>query len=124
MSHGLSRKIKKLSRFLDCGGVILRIKLKDRHYSSDDNFIRNFHEVDITKNPIISIRYYHKDWSTGKGLNLVWDFSYRSPAISLKVKNWGSNYYKDPYIDVCWRISDIRYMLVKYPDGEIKTIWI
>ena len=124
MSHGLSRKIKKLSRFLDNGGVILRIKLKDRNYSSDDNFIRKFHEVDITKNPIIFIRYYHKDWVTDKGLNLVWSLDYRCPAISIKVKNWGSDYYKDPYIDVYWRISDIRYMLVKYPDGEIKTIWI
>jgi len=122
MSHGLSRKIKKLSRFLDCGGVILRIKLKDRHYSSD--VIRNFHEVDITKNPTIFIRYYHKDWSIGKGLNLVWSLSYKCPVLNVNVKNWGSNYYKDPYIDVCWRISDIRYMLVKYPDGEIKTIWI
>ena len=122
MSHGLSRKIKKLSRFLDSGGVILRIKLKDRHYSP--NVIRNFHEVDITKNPIIFIRYYHKDWTAGKGLNLVWSSSYKCPTINLNVKNWGSDYYKDPYIDVCWPISDIRYMLVKYPDGEIKTIWI
>lgn len=123
MSHGLSRKIKKLSRFLDNGGVILRIKLKGKP-SNTDNFIRNFHEVDITKNPTIFIRYYHKDWSIGKGLNLVWDLSYRCPAINLKVKNWGSDYHKDPFIDICWRISDIRYMLVKYPDGEIKTMWI
>ena len=123
MAHGLSRKIKKLSRFLDCGGVILRIKLKGKPLDTD-NFIQKFHEVDITKKPTIFIQYYHKDWSIGKGLHLVWDLSYRCPAINLKVKNWGSNYYKDPYIDVYWRISDIRYMLVKYPNGEIKTIWI
>ena len=120
MSKGISRRIKKLSRFLDNGGIILKVKLKGK--SSDiDNYIRNFHEVDIHTKPIIYVKWYYHNI----GSHVVCDYGqYKCPVLSISVKNCGSSYYKDPYINVTWPISNIRYMLVLYPDGLIKTIWL
>lgn len=120
MSKGISRRVKKLSRFLDNGGIILKVKLKGKP-SDTDNYIRKFHDVDVNKPQTISAGYL----SSLKSSHIIPNLNrWRCPILNITVKNWGDPYYKDPYIDVHWGICDIRYMLVKYPDGEIKTIWL
>lgn len=120
MSKGISRRVKKLSRFLDNGGIILKVKLKGKP-SDTDNYIRKFHEVNVNKPQTISIHWYNHLKSSHIIAN---QDRWRCPVLNITVKNWGSPYYKNPYIDVHWGICDIRYMLVLYPDGVIKTIWI
>ena len=100
MAHGIKRKANKLQKFLDNGGIILKIKFKGE---------QNSKFFDIIQDDISPINH-HQEFNKG------YHGYYLAPCLKFTFRDtndWG----------YC-PFSRIRYMLVKYPDNTIKTIWI
>ena len=98
MSHGIRRKGRKLQKFLDNGGTILKIKIKG-------NPNNEFFEINQDVKPSVVNSSFPK-WCYGH---------YWAPVLKFQYNKIVNGFTP---------LSKIRYMLVKYPDGLIKTIWI
>lgn len=96
---GTRTKGKKLQKFIDNGGIILKLKLKGEPNSK-------FWDIDQNKEYSVHDHCFNK-WYNGHYYAPVFDF-----------------YFKDSEEHGYIRLSVIRYMLVKYPNGEIGTIWV
>jgi hypothetical protein len=110
MSHGIRRKARKLQKFLDNGGIILKLKFKGK---PNDRLDQRFFTIDQNIKPII------KDDRFYKLNNHYW-----APILDIHFKNDGDGYCLGHVLDAYCPLSKVRYMLVKYSNGLIKTIWI
>lgn len=111
MSHGIRRKGRKLQKFLDNGGIILKLKFKGK---PNDRLDQRFFTIDQNIKPIIKDNCFNKWYN-----NHYW-----APVLDIHFKDDGDGYCLGHVLDAYCPLSKVRYMLVKYPDGLIKTIWI
>lgn len=73
MSHGIRRKARKLQKFLDNGGTILKLKFKGK---LNDWLDQRFYTIDQDKKPFIQMDYF-RSGIYGKGS------MYSAPCLAI-----------------------------------------